>query len=68
MWKNIEKVPEIETCKDIEKMDAINLVTENSTLRIKCDKVSKHYRDYLEFIDTDLENEIDKLILVNANT
>ena len=68
VWKNIEKVPEIETYKDTEKMDAINLVTENSTLRIKCDKVSKHYREYLEDIDTDLENEIDKLILVNANT
>ena len=67
VWKNIEKIPEIQSLEDMENIHAINLVTDNSTLRVKCDKISKYYRDYLEFIDSDLENEIEKLILKNAN-
>ena len=67
IWKNIEKIPDIEPQKNIDYTDAINLVTENSTLRINCGKKSKHYRDYLEFIDTELDTEIENLTLKNAN-
>ena len=61
------KIPDIEPQTNIDYTDAINLVTENSTSRINCGKKSKHYRDYLEFIDTELDTEIENLTLKNAN-
>jgi len=67
IWKNIEKVPEIKPEEEYESINAVNLITENATLRIKSGKGSRNYRDYLEYIDPDLDTEIENLTLRNAN-
>ena len=66
MWKNIEKIPNIKPDEHIGNIDAINLVTDNSTIRIKCGRSAKHYRDYVELIDEEVENQIENLVLKNA--
>lgn len=66
MWKNIETLPNIKPDEHIGNVDAINLVTDNSTIRVKCGRSAKHYRDYVELVDDELETQIQNLVLKNA--
>ena len=62
IWKNIETLPEIQPEDDITEVDAINLITDNSTIKIKSKRVTKTYRDYVEIVDKDIESEIENLV------
>lgn len=67
VWKNIETLPDIEPEKDLVIGNAVNIVTDSNTLKVKSKSKTSYYRDYVEVCDKNVENEIENIVTRAAN-